>query len=501
MKKVLVCWVGRTDLNGAQGVGDSGVGPIAQVADERAFGEIVLLNNYPKAEGDEYRAWIASRVKCPVSIHHAELTSPTDFREIYKAVVEIVDSLMGEADAPVKLTFHLSPGTPAMAAIWLLLGTTKYNAELVESSREQGVKTVSLPFEISADYIPELLKKADSRLIQLSAGLPPEAPEFDNIIHRCEAMKRVVAKARRVALRSVPVLIEGESGTGKELLARAIHKASPRRDNEFVVVNCGAIPSELVESELFGHKKGAFTGADADKKGFFEAADKGTIFLDEIGELPLAAQVKLLRTLQEGEVLVLGTTKPKKVDVRVLAATNRNLSEEIDAGEFRADLFYRLAVAVLVLPPLRERGEDLGLLVDKLLEQVNVESEEDPGYEHKKISASAKNLLKQHTWPGNIRELLNTIRRAAIWAGTDTIQVDDVQEAFLGIKRNNDEGIMGRALGGDFSLPGTLEEVAKGYLERALSESNGNKTQAAKILGISNYQTLTNWLKRYGVEH
>ena len=500
MKKILVCWVGRTDLNGSRGVGDSGVGPIAQVVEERRYDEIVLLNNYPKSEGDEYRDWISSRTACPVSIHHAELPSPTDFEHIYKVVVGIVDHLVGEASEQVRLTFHLSPGTPAMASIWVLLGTTKYDAELVESSREQGVKTVSLPFDISADYIPDLLKKADSRLAQLSAGLPPEAPEFENIIHRCGAMKRVVAKARRVALRSVPVLIEGESGTGKELLARAIHMASPRKDNEFVVVNCGAIPSELVESELFGHKKGAFTGATNDKKGLFEAADKGTIFLDEVGELPLAAQVKLLRTLQEGEVLVLGTTRPRKVDVRVIAATNRNLADEIEAGKFRADLFYRLAVAVLQLPPLRSRDEDVGLLIDKLLDQVNAESEEDPGFEHKKISASAKNLLKKYSWPGNIRELLNTIRRAAIWTGTDTIQQEDVQEALLGVKSNNDDGIMGRSLGHGFSLPETLEEVAKYYLGKALSESNGNKTQAAKILGLSNYQTLTNWLKKYGVE-
>lgn len=500
MKKILVCWVGRTDLNGAKGAGDSGVGPIAQVVDERSYDEIVLLNNYPKHEGDEYREWVVSRSSCPVSIHHAELTSPTDFEQIYKVVIRIVDSLVGEAGERVGLTFHLSPGTPAMASIWVLLGTTKYDAELVESSREQGVKTVSLPFDISADYIPDLLKKADTRLVQLSAGLPPDAPEFESIIHRCDGMKRVVAKARRVALRSVPVLIEGESGTGKELLARAIHKASPRKDKDFVVVNCGAIPSELVESELFGHKKGAFTGATEDKRGFFEAADKGTIFLDEIGELPLVAQVKLLRTLQEGEVLVLGTTKPRKVDVRVVAATNRNLADEIENGKFRADLFYRLAVAVLALPPLRSRGDDVSFLVDKLLDQVNAESEEDPGFEHKKVSVSARNLLKKHSWPGNVRELLNTIRRAAIWAVTDTIQKEDIQEAIIGVKVSNDNGIMSRSLGDGFSLPETLEEVAKHYLGKALSESNGNKTQAANMLGLSNYQTLTNWLKKYSVD-
>jgi transcriptional regulator with PAS, ATPase and Fis domain len=186
-------------------------------------------------------------------------------------------------------------------------------------------------------------------------------------------MDRLIQRARRVAIRNVSVLIEGESGTGKELLARAIHRASPRKDRPFIAVNCGAIPAELVESELFGHEKGAFTGATQQRTGHFEAADGGTLFLDELGELPGPAQVKLLRTLQEGEVVRLGSSKPTKVDVRIIAATNRTLTEEIASGRFREDLFYRLAVAVLKLPPLRERSGDLGVLIDHLLAQVNRE--------------------------------------------------------------------------------------------------------------------------------
>jgi len=500
MKKKLVCWVGAADLKGAKLDDRAAGGPINKVLLDRTYDEVVLLNNYPQDKGERYRGWIAERVDCPVLIHHVSLTSPTDFGEIYKESTFVVDGLIAKADIPPHLTFHLSPGTPAMAAVWVILGKTKYDAELIESSIKQGVKTVSFPFDISADFRPDMVFDADSRLVQLVAGLPPTAPEFKNILHRCESMKRVVAKARRIALRSVPVLIEGESGTGKELIARAIHKASSRGERELVVVNCGAIPSELVESSLFGHKKGAFTGAVEKKVGSFEAADKSSIFLDEIGELPLAAQVKLLRTLQEGEVPIVGETKPKKVDVRIIAATNRNLSEEVGAGRFRSDLFYRLAVAVLSLPPLREREGDIGLLIDKFMEQVNLESKGEPGYSDKKVSVSAKKIMQKHPWPGNVRELQNTIRRAAVWTMGDIIHERDMEEAFFGIKTSKDNEIMCRSFGGDFSIQETLDEVRELYLRRALSESSGNKTHAAKILGLSSYQTLQNWLDKLGLD-
>ncbi len=257
-----------------------------------------------------------------------------------------------------------------------------------------------MPFDLSAEFIPDLLRKPDQRLENLSAGLSPEAPEFESIIHRSHTMKRVIAKARLVAPRSVPVLIEGDSGTGKELLARAIHNASVRKKKPFVAVNCGAIPSELIESELFGHEKGAFTGAEIQRKGYFEAANTGTLFLDEIGELPLAAQVKLLRALQEKEVTRLGASKPIPFDVRIIAATNRDLIKEIANGRFRPDLFYRIAVAVLKLPPLKDRTGDVGLLIDRILDQINEESVNEPGYKYKKISAAAKNLMLQHYLAG-----------------------------------------------------------------------------------------------------
>jgi DNA-binding NtrC family response regulator len=209
--------------------------------------------------------------------------------------------------------------------------------------------------------------------------------------------------------------------------------------------------------------------------------------------------VKLLRAVQEGEVVRLGSTKPLQVDVRIVAATNRVLTDEISAGRFREDLFYRLAVAVLKIPPLRERTGDLGLLIELLLQQVNREAASEPGYKEKKFSAGAKNLLLSHPWPGNVRELLNTLRRAAIWSDDAAISSEDVREALLPAAGLNRSEVLGRPIGGGFSLPNLLTEVARHYLGRALDEARGNKTQAAELVGLPSYQTLTNWLSKYGV--
>jgi transcriptional regulator with PAS, ATPase and Fis domain len=387
-----------------------------------------------------------------------------------------------------------------MAAVWIILAKTRFPAELIESSKEHGVRTASVPFDISAEFLPDLLYKPDRDLERLSAGLSPEAPEFVDIIHRSAIMKRVVSQSRLVAPRSVSVLIEGESGTGKELLARAIHRASPRRDKPFVSVNCGAIPSELVEAELFGYVKGAFSGATRSHAGYFEKASTGTLFLDEIGELSLAAQVKILRVLQEKEVTRLGSTSPVLIDVRLLAATNRKLVEEVANGRFRTDLFYRLAVAVLQLPPLRERPGDIGLLIDRLLDQINEESVHEPGFFHKKLSVSAKNLLLKHHWPGNVRELFNTLLRSAIWSSGTTINSNDVASAISPVAAVQSSEILNRHLGEGLNLPEIISTVARHYLSRAMEESHGNKTKATELLGMPSYQTLTNWLKKYGLE-
>lgn len=487
-----------TDLNCSKGR-IPGDGPIGGAAIAREYDEIHLLTNNSRKEISDYRKWLRTRCTAAVSVHHVELERPTDFERIYRHAVEAVTKVLADSGTTTELTFHTSPGTPQMAAAWIILAKTRFPAELIESSLEHGVNTLAVPLEMSAEFLPDLLRRPDEELRRLSQGLSPEAPEFDEILHRSAAMRRVVAMARRAAARDLPVLIEGETGTGKELFARAIHQSSHRREQRFQAVNCGAIPSELIDSELFGHEKGSFTGATQAKPGHFEQAHGGTIFLDEIGELPLPAQVRLLRVLQEGEVLRVGSTRARKVDVRVVAATNRNVLEEVSEGRFREDLFYRLAVVRLLLPPLRDREGDLAFLIDKLLARVNSEASGQPGFVPKELSPVAMNLLLQHPWPGNVRELINTLQRVAVWIADERIEEGDVREALLPVPAKKKDGILGRPLGHGFNLQELLAFVARHYLERALKESGGNKTRATDLVGLANYQTFSNWMSKYGV--
>jgi DNA-binding NtrC family response regulator len=499
MKSILISWIGFTDLKASKGEKKVGLGPIAQAVTKRSFQELILISDVPDLDCDEYIAWLKKLTSAHIQAIKVNLSGPTHFGEIYEAATQAVRKTLEAEDSDVELTYHLSPGTPAMAAVWIIIAKTRYPATLIESSIKEGVKVASVPFDLSAEFIPDLLRKPDERLEKLTAGLPPGAPEFESIVHRSNIMKRVLAKARLIAPRSVPVLIEGDSGTGKELLARAIHKANPRKEKPFIAVNCGAIPSELIESELFGHEKGAFTGAEKQRAGYFETANEGTLFLDEIGELPLPAQVKLLRALQEKEVTRVGASRPIPFDVRVIAATNRDLVKEMADGYFRPDLFYRIAVAVIKLPPLKDRPGDIGLLVDYILGRINEESFNEPGYKYKKISSAAKNLILQHAWPGNVRELQNTLRRAAIWSSGATISLEDVQDALLPIASPADDGLLGQQITDGINLMSLMEKLAQHYLKRSLVETNGNKSRAAELLGFSNYQTFTNWMKKYRV--
>jgi transcriptional regulator with PAS, ATPase and Fis domain len=500
MRTILMAWIGRTDLRAPKESDVVGLGPIAQALDTGDYAEVWLLANYPKEEVAPYVKWLERRGSMRVEVLREDLSGPTNFGEIYEAAIRSVDKALDSDAGEAKLTFHLSPGTPAMSAVWILLGKTRFSATFIESSREHGVRDASVPFDISVDFLKGVFAAKDERLRDAAAAKAPIDSSFEDILHRSAVMSRLIEKAGHVAVRSVPVLIEGESGTGKELFARAIHRASPRRDRSFIPVNCGAIPPELVESQLFGHERGAFTGADQARRGFFEEASGGTIFLDEVGELPAAVQVKMLRVLQEQEVMRVGATTPIAVDVRIIAATNRVLVEEIAAGHFREDLFYRLAVAVLHLPALRDRSGCLGLLMEDLLKQANRAAAEDPGHEDKKLSAGAKNVFMGHAWPGNVRELLNTLTRAIIWSEGKTISAQDARDALLARVSTQDQGVLGQALGSCFNLQQTMDEVARHYLERAMKEAACNKSKAAELLGLSSYQTLSNWLEKYKVK-
>lgn len=349
-RTVLLAWIGLTDLKVARGeLGDS-LGPIGQVVTKRTFSEIRLLSDHDRKIDAGYLEWLSKKTAATMKVHRVKLSGATEFGGIFEAASTIILQVKKELDVKTPLTYHLSPGTPAMAAVWILLAKTTHPAELIESSPEKGVRTVSFPFELSAGYLPSVTRRGDDEIARITHGLPPEAPEVDKIIHRCKTMKRVVAQARRLAGHDVPVLIQGESGTGKELITRAIHASSERKVGPFIPVNCGAIPPELVESEFFGHIKGAFTGAIENRTGHFEMADGGTLFLDEIGDLPLPAQVKLLRALQDKKFQRVGSSKIVSIDVRIIAATNRNLLEEVAVGRFREDLFHRLTIGFMLLP-------------------------------------------------------------------------------------------------------------------------------------------------------
>ncbi|HEV8540599.1 MAG TPA: sigma-54 dependent transcriptional regulator, partial [Nitrospiraceae bacterium] len=297
---------------------------------------------------------------------------------------------------------------------------------------------------------------------------------FHQILGKSKAMQDVFELIRRVADSPTNVLITGESGTGKELVAKAIHYNSERRDGPFVPVNCAAIPEALLESELFGHVKGAFTDAKSDKRGLFEEAQKGTIFLDEISELPLMLQAKLLRAIQEREIRRVGATRSVPVDVRIIAATNLLLAEEVKAKRFREDLYYRLNVIEIRLPPLRERREDVLLLVDAFLRKC-AEASHKP---IQGITEPALALLVDYPWPGNVRELENVIERAVTLARGDKIVPEDLPPAMQGARGER------RVL--DEAAERTLQlgEVEKEYILRILEKTGGNKYQAAQLLGI-----------------
>jgi transcriptional regulator with GAF, ATPase, and Fis domain len=498
MTAVLLAWIGQTDLDCANG-DKPGRGPIGSVVAARSFDALVLLSNYTPARNRVFVDRLAAMEAPPVHLRLEALDDPTDYGAIHAAAVRALDYARETFGADADLSIHVSPGTPAMQAVWVLLAKTRYPAELIQSHARTGVRTVSVPFDIAAEYVPALLRDADDKLARLTAGLPAASPAFDRMIGRSPAMDRARTRARRIAPHDVTVLIEGESGTGKELFARAIHAESRRRRGPFEEVNCGALPEGLVESLLFGHVRGAFSGAVRPHAGHFEVAGGGTLFLDEIGELPLPAQVKLLRALQEKTVRRLGSDKPVAVDVRIVAATNRDLRAEVAAGRFREDLYYRLATGVIRLPPLRERQGDLTPLIDHFLAAANRKFADQPGVEQKALSPPARNLLLRHPWPGNVRELQATIDRIVLWAPNVTVSAEDVRHELLGTVRDGGADLLGRPLGDGLALPSLVADLARHYLERALTEADGNKTRAAGLIGLPSYQTLTNWMKRYDV--
>lgn len=321
------------------------------------------------------------------------------------------------------------------------------------------------------------------RMVRIENKLS-ETHSFDRIIGSSTAIRQAVALACKVAITDTSVLLTGETGTGKEVFAQAIHQASPRAKETFVAVNCSSFSKELLESELFGHRAGSFTGATKDKKGLFEEADKGTLFLDEIGEMPVELQAKLLRVLESGEFIKIGETRPTKVDLRIIAATNRALEKEIAAGNFREDLFFRLSVFRISLPPLRERKGDIAEYIRFFAGQFAAKM----GKHIDTIDKDYITALERHTWPGNVRELRNVVERSLIMTDGNTLSANSLSPEF----HTSDNGSAATD-----SL--ALEELEHRHILRVLEYTKGNKAEAARLLGIG-IATLYRKLENYGVK-
>ena len=345
-------------------------------------------------------------------------------------------------------------------------------------------------------------EKALERTYLLRENLRLKKSHKDNIIHpggivgNSPAINRMIDMITRVAECDATVLITGESGTGKELVARAIHELSPRKNKELIVVNCPAIPEHLLESELFGHVKGAFTGATQDKKGLFVAANGSTIFLDEIGDIPISIQIKLLRTLQEKEIRPLGATKTISVDARVIASTNQNLEDKIADGSFREDLYFRLNVVTIKVPPLRERREDIPLLAMHFLNKYCIQ------YNKKDLHFAPETIeyLASRSWKGNVRELENTIKRAVVLATSSTIKPSDISGIGARNPYINTNNLMEELLSKPYNIAKSsiLEDFSTKYLINALKKTGGNVSRAAQLSGLER-QSFQRLLRRYNI--
>jgi len=369
----------------------------------------------------------------------------------------------------------------------------------VEAMKLNAIDYITKPFDI--EEVKIVVKKALEtrtlkRHVESVYRRERERFSFNNVIGVSNAMQEVIATAKKVSeSQARTILIEGESGTGKDLLARAIHFSSPRRFYPFMEINCASIPETLIESELFGHEKGAFTDAKSMKKGLFELADGGTVFLDEITEMSLSAQAKFLKVIETQSFKRLGGVKDIYVDLRVISATNRRIEKALEEGKLREDLYYRLSIIRIYIPPLRERKEDIPYLINYFIENFN----RDFKKKVKGIHPSALKMMMEYDWPGNVRELKNVVERAVILESEDEILPEHIS---LPVSHRGEESAKISRSSVEIEIPEdgiSLEEVEKLYIMKALEKAKGNKTLAAKLLGITR-DTLRYRLKKYGVE-
>lgn len=470
MEEILLTFIGNNDC-----YPNDKPGAILTLLKKHSFNKMYLLYNndqYLKPASEILKYCEKHYPDLKVHYQSAPSENPTDYSTVYPAMYGAVKEILKE-NKKAKYTISLSSGTPTMHACWIFL---KYgeviDAKLIQVSRESGVQEVNLDL----DDFPEIKKvetvKAElTRLARENVQLKNQLKRVDHhIIGESPSIIRVKEQIQLLATASIPVFISGESGTGKELVAEALHYSSLKREKPLVKINCGAIPKDLFESEFFGHKKGAFTGAIADKIGKFKSADTGSIFLDEVGDLPLEMQAKLLRVIQDGTFMPVGAVTEEKIDVRIISATNHDIRKMVSEGKFREDLFYRLVHAEIELPPLRQRGNDKVLIAHYILGGLNEKYRQD-----KKLDDGALKKILSNEWQGNIRQLKNTLETAFIYPG-EVIKAEHLNIIDISTKAPSieipDEGV-------DLD-----NDIIPRYYDAALSRTNGNADKAAKLLGL-----------------
>lgn len=459
-------------------------GPILSLATAKSFDRIILFST-PSTREITLNTQSALNSVCrttDIEIRDIPVDDPTDYAFILKELRKHIREIQEDHFAAFYFV-AVASGTPQMHACWVLLTAAgEIPARLLNIRPPRFVtrdRPVITEIDLTSKEFP-IIRPPKELAIELDDSAPnvQETLLQLGIVGDHPSMQRALEMGAMLASSNAPILVLGETGTGKELFSRFIHRLSGRPRDKFIAINCAAIPEDLVESILFGHKKGAFTGAVSDQVGKFDVADKGTLFLDELGELPLAAQAKFLRTLQDGIIEPVGDRKAHKVDVRVIAATNRDLRKQVRQGNFREDLFYRLNVGEITLPPLRERRSDIPKLALYVLDKINGSLRRP-----KRLSPGALARLQGHSWPGNVRDLENVIERSARLCRADVLDTDDLLITDPVAYADPLDALPDPYDG--FSLEQFLGSARKQLLLRALEITNGKQSEAARLLGIT----------------
>jgi transcriptional regulator with PAS, ATPase and Fis domain len=458
-------------------------GPILSLLAARNFDQVFLISTPNTFEiTEKTKQAIGERFPgLAVEVREIDLAEPTDYRGIIKGLREHISGIK-EAHIHDNLFVAVASGTPQMHACWLMLVASGELPAKILHSRPPRFVTADRPLVSEIDLSSEEFPTV--RYFSTSASDDAGEQDLDDlkiktgIVGDHESMQMVLNHALAFARADAPLLIYGETGTGKDLLAKFIHNASSRSSKRIVIVNCGAIPETLIESTLFGHVRGAFTGATTDQLGKFREADGGTLFLDEIGDLPLSVQVKILRVVQDGVVDPVGGGREYTVDVRIIGATNQNLQRMIKKGTFREDLYFRLNTGEVLLPPLRDRRTDIAPIALRVLDQINRTSQGQ-----KRLTTEALMRLQLHNWPGNIRELVSVLKRSVLMSAKSILDADDLLLSSPVTYEDPLQALPEPHPG--FELDGFLKSARKQLFLRALELSNGNQSDAARMLGIT----------------